>query len=65
MVADCAATLAERDPTVWAAVERLGAHATVQQFVPLSARFTALRDMAERLPGVRFAAPNPPPNDGA
>jgi len=26
----------------------------VQQFVPLSARFTALRDMMERLPGKRF-----------
>jgi diguanylate cyclase (GGDEF)-like protein/putative nucleotidyltransferase with HDIG domain len=56
MVADCAATLAEKDPKVWEAVERLGTHATVQQFVPLSARFTALRDMAERMPGVRFAA---------
>ncbi len=57
LVADCAATLAERDPTVWSAVERIGAHATVQQFVPLAARFTALRDMMERMPGVRFAAP--------
>ncbi|MFL5607103.1 MAG: HD domain-containing phosphohydrolase [Gemmatimonadaceae bacterium] len=57
LVADCAAALAEHDPTVWKIVERLGAHATVQEFVPLSARFTALRDMAERLPGVRFVAP--------
>jgi tetratricopeptide (TPR) repeat protein len=57
LVADCASTLAERGPAVWDAVERLGEHATVQQFVPLSARFTALRDMAERLPGVRFAKP--------
>ena len=57
LVADCAATLAERDPTVWEAVHRFGAHATVQQFVPLAARYTALRDMAERLPGVRFVAP--------
>jgi hypothetical protein len=54
LVADCAAALAEHDPTVWKIVERLGGHATVQEFVPLSARFTALRDMAERLPGVRF-----------
>jgi len=54
LVADCAATLAEKDPTVWNDVERLGAHADVQQFVPLSARFTALRDMMERLPGKRF-----------
>lgn len=39
---------------MWNDVERLGAHADVQQFVPLSARFTALRDMMERLPGRRF-----------
>jgi hypothetical protein len=38
-------------------VHRFGAHPALQQFVPLSARFTALKDMAERLPGVRFAAP--------
>jgi tetratricopeptide (TPR) repeat protein len=57
LVADCAATLAERDPTVWDAVFRFAAHKTVTQFVPLAARYTALKDMAERLPGVRFAAP--------
>ena len=57
LVADCAATLAERDPSVWDDVHRFGAHATVKQFVPLAARYTALRDMAERLPGVRFVAP--------
>jgi tetratricopeptide (TPR) repeat protein len=57
LVADCAAALAERDPTIWQVVERLGSHVTVQEFVPLSARFTALRDMAERMPGVRFAPP--------
>jgi diguanylate cyclase (GGDEF)-like protein/putative nucleotidyltransferase with HDIG domain len=56
LVADCAATVAEHDPSVWSTVERLGDHGTVQRFIPLSARFTALRDMAERLPGVRFAA---------
>jgi len=39
---------------VWATVHRFGDHATVQQFVPLAARFTALKDMAERLPAVRF-----------
>ena len=49
MVADCAAELGERDSTVWAHVERLASHPMVQQFVPLSARFTALLDMAERL----------------
>ena len=54
LVADCAATVAEKDPTVWNEVERFGQHAHVQQFVPLSARFTALRDMMERLPGRRF-----------
>jgi tetratricopeptide (TPR) repeat protein len=59
LVADCAATLAERDPSVWAHVERLASHPMVQQFVPLSARFTALRDMKERLPAVRFAGPTP------
>jgi tetratricopeptide (TPR) repeat protein len=57
LVADCAATLAERNPEVWDEVYRFAAHATVQDFVPLSARFTALKDMAERLPGVRFVAP--------
>ena len=57
LVADCAATLAERDPTVWDAVFRFAAHPTVTQFVPLAARYTALKDMAERLPGVRFVAP--------
>lgn len=54
LVADCAATVAGHDPSVWKTVERLGDHGTVHRFVPLSARFTALRDMAERLPAVRF-----------
>jgi tetratricopeptide (TPR) repeat protein len=57
LVADCAATLAERAPSTWDVVHRFGAHPALQQFVPLSARFTALKDMAERLPGVRFVAP--------
>jgi hypothetical protein len=48
--------VAEHDPTVWATVERLSQHETVQLFAPLSARFTALRDMLERLPSVRFEA---------
>ena len=51
LVADCAATLAERDPTVWDVRVSLQPAPDVQQFVPLSARFTALKDMAERLPG--------------
>jgi diguanylate cyclase (GGDEF)-like protein len=54
LVADCAATVAEHDPTVWDTVERLSQHETVQLFTPLSARFTALRDMLERMPAVRF-----------
>ncbi len=48
MVADCAAELGERDPSVWADVKRLAGQSIVQQFVPLSARFTALLDMADR-----------------
>ena len=56
LVADCAATLAEHDPTIWATVDRLSEHDTVQLFMPLSARFTALRDMRERMPSTRFAA---------
>ena len=34
---------------MWAQVNRFAAHPMVQQFVPLSARFTALVDMAERM----------------
>ncbi len=49
MVADCAAELGAHDRTVWAQVERFAGHPMVQQFVPLSARFTALVDMAERM----------------
>ena len=49
MVADCAAELGAHDRTVWTEVERFAAHPMVQQFVPLSARFTALVDMAERM----------------
>ena len=50
LVADCAAELAERDATVWTWWSALPRIPTVEQFVPLSARFTALQDMAERLP---------------
>jgi tetratricopeptide (TPR) repeat protein len=48
MVADCGAELAPHDARVWEVVARFGAHHAVQEFVPLSARFTALRDLAER-----------------
>jgi tetratricopeptide (TPR) repeat protein len=54
LTADCAATVAEHDPRVWETVDRLSQHETVQLFMPLSARFTALRDMFERLPAMRF-----------
>jgi diguanylate cyclase (GGDEF)-like protein/putative nucleotidyltransferase with HDIG domain len=57
LVADCAATLAERDPGTWEVVHRFAEHPALHQFVPLAARYTALKDMAERLPGVRFVAP--------
>ena len=49
MVADCAAELGAHDRSVWAEVNRFAGHPMVQQFMPLSARFTALVDMAERL----------------
>jgi tetratricopeptide (TPR) repeat protein len=49
MVADCAAELGPHDRTVWSQVERFARNPMVHQFVPLSARFTALVDMAERL----------------
>ena len=49
MVADCAAEIAEHDASLWPVIERLANHPTIQQFVPLSARFTALKDMAERM----------------
>jgi diguanylate cyclase (GGDEF)-like protein/putative nucleotidyltransferase with HDIG domain len=54
LVADCAAEIAEHDPTVWAVVERLAGHPAVKEFVPLSARFTALIDMAERIEVARL-----------
>ncbi|MEO6526680.1 MAG: HD domain-containing phosphohydrolase [Gemmatimonadaceae bacterium] len=49
MVADCAAEVAEHDVDVWPTVSKFAEHSTVQQFVPLSARYTALRDLADRL----------------
>jgi tetratricopeptide (TPR) repeat protein len=54
LLADCCAELATEDPVIWAMVERLAENSTVQQFVPLAARFTALRDFASR-----FAASRP------
>jgi tetratricopeptide (TPR) repeat protein len=48
MVADSAADLAEQDPSVWKVINRFAAHPLVQDYVPLAARFTALRDLADR-----------------
>jgi hypothetical protein len=56
MVADSAAELAERDPSVWRVVDRFATHPGVQDFVPLAARFTALKDLADRPTGVQRAA---------
>jgi hypothetical protein len=33
---------------VWTIIDRFGEQTMVQQFVPLAARYTALRDMANR-----------------
>jgi hypothetical protein len=48
LVGECGGEVAADEPDVWAVVERFGEHAMVQEFVPLAARFTALRDMAKR-----------------
>ena len=58
LVADCAAELAAGDPRVWQVVERFSTHSTVQEFVPLSARFTALRDLADRPIAPRASIPS-------
>jgi hypothetical protein len=60
MVADCGAELAERDEGMWRVVERFMAHEAVQEFVPLAARFTALRDLAERPTGAHAVIPPMP-----
>jgi tetratricopeptide (TPR) repeat protein len=62
MVADCAAELAIHRADVWATVSRFADHGTVQQFALLQARFTALRDMSDRLStGRRPEGPPAPP----
>jgi tetratricopeptide (TPR) repeat protein len=58
MVADCGAELAERDEGIWRVVERFTAHEAVQEFVPLAARFTALRDLADRPTGAHALIPS-------
>jgi len=57
MVADCGAELAERDDGIWRVVERFSAHDAVREFVPLAARFTALRDLADRPTGAHAIIP--------
>ena len=59
LVADCAAELAEEDAGVWRVVNRFSAHPAVQDYVPLAARFTALRDLADRPSGGRSSSPFP------
>jgi diguanylate cyclase (GGDEF)-like protein/putative nucleotidyltransferase with HDIG domain len=56
LLADCGAELATEDPTIWGIVERFADNSTVGAFVPLAARFTALRDFANRLPASRLRA---------
>ena len=48
MVADSGAELAEQDDGIWKVVDRFTSHPAVQEFLPLAARFTALRDLADR-----------------
>ncbi|MBW8769970.1 MAG: diguanylate cyclase [Gemmatimonadetes bacterium] len=57
LLADCGAELATEDPTIWGIVERFADNSTVESFVPLAARFTALRDFANRHPASRQNAP--------
>jgi hypothetical protein len=40
--------VAEDEAEAWAIIGRFGEHSMVQEFVPLAARYTALRDMANR-----------------
>ncbi len=56
LLADYGAELAAEDPAIWATVDRYAENSIVQQFVPLAARFTALRDFANRLPTTRQRA---------
>ena len=48
LAGDCAAEIVLHDDSLWPLIDRLTNHPTVQQFVLLAARFTALNDMAER-----------------
>jgi diguanylate cyclase (GGDEF)-like protein/putative nucleotidyltransferase with HDIG domain len=57
MVADCAADLAEENEGVWKVVNRFAAHPAVQDYVPLAARFTALKDLFDRPSSGRSSGP--------
>jgi diguanylate cyclase (GGDEF)-like protein/putative nucleotidyltransferase with HDIG domain len=57
MVADCAAELASHTDGVWKVVNRFAAHPAVEEYVPLAARYTALRDLADRPTGARSSGP--------
>jgi tetratricopeptide (TPR) repeat protein len=48
LVGECGAEVAADEADVWSIIDRFGEHTIVQQFVPLAARYTALRDMAAR-----------------
>jgi hypothetical protein len=56
-VADCAAELASHTDGVWKEVNRFAAHPAVEEYVPLAARYTALRDLADRPTGARSSGP--------
>ncbi|MEP6621115.1 MAG: hypothetical protein ABJE47_17445, partial [bacterium] len=47
-VADCGGHLIEHAPSITPLIDRLSASATANQFAPVAARFTALRDMTDR-----------------
>jgi diguanylate cyclase (GGDEF)-like protein len=48
LVGECGAEVAADEADIWTMIARFGEHTMVQQFVPLAARYTALRDMAAR-----------------
>ena len=64
LVGDCGAEVAAGEADVWSIVDRFGEHTMVQQFAPLAARFTALRDMANRQGVVRLRAGRAAERDG-
>ena len=47
-VGECGGEVAEDEAEAWEIIGRFGEHSMVQEFVPLAARYTALRDMANR-----------------